>query len=71
MSDHQSAPPSNFNSHTLIRGASVLWSGIESVADFVADLFGVTVPLYEIYLDDALEYQKNLEKEPMIVFFIY
>lgn len=70
MSDHQSSSATNTNSLTdpLIRGASNLWSRIESFADFVADLVGVTAPLYEIYLDDAIEYQKSLEQlQPILV----
>jgi hypothetical protein len=63
-------PPPAFNTDRLIRGASTVWSGIESLAEFVADLLGVTSPMYEIYLEDALEYQKSLEQlEPILVFF--
>ena len=48
--------------------ASTLWSGIQSLADLVADLVGVTAPLYEIYLDDALEYKSSMEQlEPILV----
>ncbi len=37
-----------------------VWKSVESCADFVADLFGVTAPKYELYLDDAEEYQKQV-----------
>ena len=54
----------------MIKTASTVWSGIESLADIVADLVGVTSPLYEIYLDDAMAYQESLELQPMLVIFI-
>jgi len=64
-------PPPSFNTDRLIIGASAVWSGIESVSEFVADLLGVTAPMYEIYLEDALEYQKSLEQlEPILVYLI-
>ncbi len=37
-----------------------VWKSVESCADFVADIFGVTAPKYELYLDDAEEYQKQV-----------
>lgn len=45
---------------TLITIGGKLWAGIESVSVGVSDFLGVTSPRYEMYIDDSIEYQKNV-----------
>ena len=48
------------SSSTITRIGSEIWDSIQTFSDFVAHLFGVTAPMYELYLEDAEAYQKEV-----------
>ena len=43
-----------------VKALNSVWSGIKKGADAVADFLGVTAPKYELYLDDARQYQEEV-----------